>query len=82
MKRLTTSTLTLATMLGVSASLAAIATPLLVGSGQAQGLAPVRTAQVQAALVLATLNAAPQFAPGRDGQRTVRVVYAGPTVAR
>ena len=82
MTRLSTSTLTLATMLGVSASLAAFATPLLVGSGQAQSFAPVRPAQIYAASAPATSNAAPQFAPGRDGQRTVRIVYAGAVVAR
>ena len=82
MTRLTTSTLTLASTVGASAALSAFAALLLTGSGQAQTAPVAKPAQVQATSVAATPNAAPQFAPGRDGQRTVRVVYAGAVVAR
>ena len=82
MTRLTTSTLTLAATVGISAALSAFAALLLTGSGQAQTLPAAKPAHVQAASVLAAPNTAPQFALGRDGQRTVRVVYAGTVVSR
>lgn len=82
MTRITTSTLTLAAILGTSAVLAAVATPLLASPDQIHTPAAAKSAQVQPKSVLVQTNAAPQFAPGRDGQRTVRVVYAGPTTAR
>ena len=82
MTRLTTFTLMLTSTVGASAVLSAFAVLLLSGSGQAQTLPVAKPAQVQAASVPATANVAPQFAPGRDGQRTVRVVYAGGIVAR
>ena len=82
MTRTTTSTLTLASTVGLSAALTAFAALLLTGSGQAQTLPAAKPALVQPKSVLVQTNAAPVLATGRDGQRTVRVVYAGPIAAR
>ena len=82
MTRLTTSTLTLASTVGVSAVLSGFAALLLTGSGQAQSLPAAKPAQVQASQASTSATPAPVLAVGRDGQRTVRVVYAGAVVAR
>ena len=82
MTRLTTSTLTLATTVGASAALSAFVALLLTGSGQAQTLPAAKPVQVQATEASASTNPAPVLTVGRDGQRTVRVVYAGAVVAR
>jgi len=73
---------------GISAGFTAFFALLLTGAGQAQPLptakpvtAQVTQVSVSAAPTLATAPAT-QLAQGRDGQRTVRVVYAGPIVAR
>ena len=82
MTRITTSTLTLAAILGTSALLAAVATPLLASPDRAHTPAAAKPAQVHALSVSVATNAAPLLALSRDGQRTVRVVYTGPTTAR
>ena len=86
MTRLTSSTLTLATTAGVSAGLTVFIALMLTGTGQAQTPPAPKPVSVQAAEVsvsAATATVPPiQLAQGRDGQRTVRVVYAGPIVAR
>ncbi|GJD93588.1 hypothetical protein [Methylobacterium iners] len=82
MTRITTSTLTLAAILGTSAGLAAVATPLLASPDQIHTPAATKPAPVQPKSVLVQINTAPLLATGRDGQRTVRVVYAGPTTSR
>jgi hypothetical protein len=86
MTRLTSSTLMLATTASVSAGLTAVIALLLTGTGQAQTVpaakpVSVQTAQVSVSAATATAPAI-QLAQGRDGQRTVRVVYAGAIVAR
>ena len=55
---------------------------MLTGTGQAQTLQVAKPVSVQAAQVSVSAAPATQLAQGRDGQRTVRVVYAGPIVAR
>jgi ABC-type phosphate transport system substrate-binding protein len=81
MTRITTSILTLVAILGTSAGLAAVATPLLASPDQSHTPAAAKPAQVQTVSATGATAPAPQFAPARDGQRTVRVVYAGPTTA-
>ena len=82
MTRTTTSTLTLAAILGTSALLAAYATPLLAGPDQTHTPVAAKPALVQPKSLLVQTNAAPLLTTGRDGQRTVRVVYAGPIAAQ
>ena len=82
MTRLTTSTLTLAATVGVSAVLSALAALLLTEPGQAQTLPTAKPAQMQATQMPVSSNSAPVLALGRDGQRTVRVVYVGAVAAR
>jgi hypothetical protein len=85
MTRLTSSTLMLATTASVSAGLTAVIALLLTGTGQAQTVPAAKPVSVQTALSVSAATAtapAIQLAQGRDGQRTVRVVYAGAIVAR
>lgn len=82
MARITTSTLTLAATVCVSAALSAFTALLLTGSGQAQTLPAAKPTQVQATQAPESSASASMLALGRDGQRTVRVVYAGAVVAR
>ena len=88
MTRTTSSTLTLAAAAGISAGLAAFFALVLTGTGQAQSLpaaksvAPPMTQVSVTAVPTPPAAPATQLAQGRDGQRTVRVVYAGPIMAR
>ena len=88
MTRLNSSIPTLAAAASVSAGLTAFFALLLTGAGHAETRPTAKpiaaqTTQVSASTVPAPTSAlATQLTQGRDGQRTVRVVYAGPIVAR
>jgi len=89
MTRLTSSIPALAAAAGVSAGLTAFFALLLTGAGHAETqpvskplASQVTQVAVSAAPAPTTAASAPQLVQGRDGQRTVRVVYAGPIGAR